>query len=184
MKVSVYFKLVQFNIYFIPVNLVERAGLLWAWYGDVPPGARLVQPAKMGPIAEPAVLETDQLWWCLPSPVLVRLPPCVSVVEVDFGPPLASRIWPTLGSLAFLLGLLGCLERGHVLLKCRQRLVQGQCCHLVDQGISPRGHLGGVVDLVRVVHRLLELGLDVKGGHRVPHRWRHGSHGCSAAVGI
>ena len=162
--------------------MVERAGLLWAWCGDVPPGTGLIQPAKMGSLAEPVVLKTDRLRWCLPCPVSVWLPPRVSVVDVELGPPLARRTGPTLGSLALLLALLGCLERGHVLLKCRQCLLQGQCCHLVEQGTGPRGHLGGVVDLFRVVHRLLELGLDVKGGHRVPHRWRHGSHGCSAAA--
>ena len=187
MKVSVYFKLVQFNIEIIPVNLVERAGLLWAWCGDVPPGTCLIQPAKMGSLAEPVVLETDRSWWCLPRPVLVRLPPCVSVVDIELGPPLASRTGPTLGSLAPLLALLGCLERGHVLLKCRQRLVQGQCRHLVDQSTCPRGHLGGVVNLVCVVHCRFELGFDVKVGHLVPHWWgKHVSpelsHRCSAAA--
>ena len=113
MKVSVYFKLVQFNIEIIPVNLVERAGLLWAWCGDVPPGTCLIQPAKMGSLAEPVVLKTDRLRWCLPSPVLVQLPPRVSVADVELGPTLASRIGPTLGSMAPLLELGPDVKVGH-----------------------------------------------------------------------
>ena len=70
----------------------------------------------MRTLSKPVVLETDRLRRCLPSPVLVRLSPRVSVVEVDLGLPLASWIGFALGILASLLCLLVRLERSHVLL--------------------------------------------------------------------